>query len=118
MPRCRLSTAGCIQRGGCGPLPPPATSFCTTSNYDGGMGARYRTQAINSDGGDGRAHVPGGLDVAVASPLGTNVEAGTNPEQLLALAWSTCLNATAQVIVAGARRTSVRVAGEWTMSTR
>lgn len=73
------------------------------------MGARYRTQAINSDGGDGRAHVPGGLDVAVASPLGTNVEAGTNPEQLLALAWSTCLNATAQVIVAGDRRTSVRV---------
>lgn len=73
------------------------------------MGARYRTQAINNDGGDGRAHVPGGLDVAVTSPLGVNVDVGTNPEQLLALAWSTCLNATAQAIVAGDRRTSVRV---------
>lgn len=73
------------------------------------MGARYRTQAINSDGGDGTAHVPGGLAVAVTSPLGANVDVGTNPEQLLALAWSTCLNATAQVIVNGDRRTSVRV---------
>ena len=73
------------------------------------MGATYRTQAINSHGADGAAHVPGGLGVDVTSPLGVNVDAGTNPEQLLALAWSTCLNATAQVIVGGDRRTSVRV---------
>lgn len=74
------------------------------------MSARYQTQAINRDGGDGVSMIPGGLSVAVSSPLGAapNPDA-TNPEQLLALAWATCLNATAQVIVGGARRTSVRV---------
>lgn len=74
------------------------------------MGERYRTEAINSDGGDGFARVPGGLEVQVASPLTPDADpAGTNPEQLLALAWSTCLNATAQAVVKRRSRTSVRV---------
>ena len=74
------------------------------------MGERYRTGAINSDGGDGFARVPGGLEVQVASPLTPDADpAGTNPEQLLALAWSTCLNATAQAVVKQRSRTSVRV---------
>ena len=71
---------------------------------------RYRTQAINRDGGDGTAGVPEGLTVTVASPLNPDRDpAGTNPEQLLALAWATCLNATAQAVVARRTRTSVRV---------
>ena len=71
---------------------------------------RYRTEAINRDGGDGLAEVPGGLSVTVSSPLNPDRDpAGTNPEQLLALAWATCLNATAQAIVARRSRTAVRV---------
>jgi Ohr subfamily peroxiredoxin len=71
---------------------------------------RYRTEAINSDGGDGSAAVPDGLTVTVSSPLNADRDpAGTNPEQLLALAWATCLNATAQAVVARRVRTRVRV---------
>ncbi|WP_243229174.1 OsmC family protein [Microbacterium sp. CIAB417] len=74
------------------------------------MSAVYRTEAVNRTGADGVSAVSGGLAVAVSSPLGTNRDAeATDPEQLLALAWATCLNGTAQVIVAGARRTAVRV---------
>lgn len=71
---------------------------------------RYRTQAINRDGGDGIAGVPDGLTVTVSSPLNPDRDpSGTNPEQLLALAWATCLNATAQAVVASRTRTAVRV---------
>lgn len=71
---------------------------------------RYRTSAANHDGGVGVSGVPGGLEVAVMNPLSADADpAATNPEQLLALAWATCLNATAQAIVRGAHRTSVRV---------
>ena len=74
------------------------------------MSERYRTSAINRDGVTGRSLVPGGLSVAVASPLDPAVDpAASNPEQLLALAWATCLNATAQTILGGERRTQVRV---------
>ena len=71
---------------------------------------RYRTEAINRDGGDGVAGVPDGLSVTVSSPLNLDRDpAGTNPEQLLALAWATCLNATAQAVVGRRSRTAVRV---------
>lgn len=71
---------------------------------------RYRTEAINRDGGDGVAGVPDGLTVTVSSPLNPDRDpAGTNPEQLLALAWATCLNATAQAVVARRARTAARV---------
>lgn len=74
------------------------------------MTTRYRTQAINDDGGEGVTRVPGGLEVAVSSPLAPDVDpAASNPEQLLALAWATCLNATAQAVVAKRHRTAVRV---------
>ncbi|RRK11394.1 OsmC family peroxiredoxin [Lactiplantibacillus garii] len=56
----------------------------------------YTTKAINADGLRGRAYVPDGLSVAVSSPLSS--AAGTNPEQLLGLALSTCLNATLEAI--------------------
>lgn len=72
------------------------------------MSARYRTEASN--GTDGHSRVVGGLDVEVSSPLKSDADPrATNPEQLLALAWATCLNGTAQVLVAEQRRTNVRV---------
>ncbi|MEH3089052.1 MAG: OsmC family protein [Microbacterium arborescens] len=74
------------------------------------MVIRYRTSASNDDGGTGVSTVAGGLSVAVSNPLASDHDpAASNPEQLLALAWSTCLNATAQAIVRGERRTAVRV---------
>ncbi|MFC5433449.1 OsmC family protein [Microbacterium suwonense] len=74
------------------------------------MSARYRTEAINTTGGDGTSRVIGGMEVPVSSPLGADFDAAaSNPEQLLALAWVTCLNATAQAIVRRERRTAVRV---------
>ncbi|WP_144794547.1 OsmC family protein [Microbacterium paludicola] len=74
------------------------------------MSMRYRTQAINKDGGEGETFVPDGLAVAVSSPLNPDQDtSASNPEQLLALAWATCLNATAQVIAPSGRRTAVRV---------
>lgn len=56
----------------------------------------YTTQAINQDGLEGRSFVPDGLIVPVASPL--SAVSGSNPEQLLGLALSTCLNATLEAI--------------------
>ena len=77
------------------------------------MSARYRTEAINRDGGDGVARITDGMAVEVSSPLGAHVdESASNPEQLLALSWATCLNATAQTIVRGRQRTAVRVVVE------
>ena len=74
------------------------------------MSAMYRTEAVNHDGADGATVIRGGAHVPVASPLSPeNGADATNPEQLLALAWATCLNATARVIVGNTTRTAVRV---------
>jgi organic hydroperoxide reductase OsmC/OhrA len=74
------------------------------------MSARYRTEAINTEGGDGTSRIIDGMAVAVSSPLAADFDpSASTPEQLLALAWVTCLNATAQAIVRGERRTTVRV---------
>lgn len=70
------------------------------------MTLRYRTSA--STLGTTETAVPGGLAVRVSNPLkDADDPAATNPEQLLALAWATCLNATARVLTAA--RTRVRV---------
>ncbi len=74
---------------------------------------KYRTEASNRDGGSGSSGVTGGLTVAVASPLDPDRDSeASNPEQLLALAWATCLNATARVFVTPDQRTSVRIVVE------
>ena len=54
----------------------------------------YHTEVINQDGIEGIAYVneADGLKVQVSSP--TKSVPGTNPEQLLGLALTTCLNAT------------------------
>ncbi|WP_375711563.1 OsmC family protein [Lentilactobacillus hilgardii] len=58
--------------------------------------ALYRTEGINSEGLEGHAYVPDGLNVKTSSPL--NNHPGTNPEQLLSLSLSTCLEATLEAI--------------------
>ncbi|MGX7074772.1 OsmC family protein [Globicatella sanguinis] len=54
----------------------------------------YHTEVINRDGIEGVAYIneADGLQVQVSSP--TKNIPGTNPEQLLGLALTTCLNAT------------------------
>jgi len=84
------------------------------SNYIGGMTTLYRTEGVNDHGGDGTSWITGGLEVQVASPLAGGAATAdtpeqTNPEQLLALAWATCLNATVQAILERSRRSRVRV---------
>ncbi|KRO03613.1 redox protein, regulator of disulfide bond formation [Levilactobacillus paucivorans] len=57
----------------------------------------YQTIAANDAGLEGNAYITdGGLDVLTSDPL--NNQPGTNPEQLLGLALSTCLNATLAAI--------------------
>lgn len=71
----------------------------------------YRATAINDDGGRGTTWAVDGPRLRVASPLDPpGEEPATNPEQLLALAWSTCLAATVRVILGDdERRSRVRV---------
>lgn len=56
----------------------------------------YRTVAINNEGLEGHAYIPGGISVQTSSPMNTNP--GTNPEQLLGMSLATCLKATLAAI--------------------
>ncbi|MEJ6488512.1 OsmC family protein [Leucobacter sp. USCH14] len=59
----------------------------------------FTAVAINTEGIDGESFVEGGgLRVAVASPTSPDRAETTNPEELLALSWVTCLNAAARVV--------------------
>lgn len=60
--------------------------------------ALFIARAVNTSGSTGESWVTGGLRVDVASPLEAHGSAATNPEELIALAWATCLNASARVI--------------------
>ncbi|WP_336658769.1 OsmC family protein [Leucobacter sp. USHLN153] len=60
--------------------------------------AIFTAVARNRDGSTGESSVDGGIRVAVAAPTGPAVPGATNPEELLALAWATCLNAAARAI--------------------
>lgn len=57
----------------------------------------YETDIYNKDGLNGYAYVPNGIAVAVSNPRNETMP-GTNPEQLLGLSLSTCMNATLQAI--------------------
>lgn len=60
----------------------------------------YHAEMVNADGIEGKAYVKNGqLSVAVSSPL--SEKEGTNPEQLLGLSFSTCLNATIESLLKG-----------------
>lgn len=58
----------------------------------------YTTRVHNDQGIKGTAWVEGEneLQVVTSSPLKPE-EVGTNPEQLIALSWATCLNATIEI---------------------
>lgn len=82
-------------------------------------GARplYSAAAVNVGGTSGRVWAEGGPSLPTASPFdaspaGEGPRAGADPEQLLGMAWSTCLNATLEVVLgeAGiAARSTARV---------
>lgn len=56
----------------------------------------YQTEAVNDEGLEGHAYVPGGIKVETSSPM--NSHPGTNPEQLLGMSLATCLEATLEAI--------------------
>ena len=61
----------------------------------------FTATADNIDGITGVSAIAGGLRVDVASPTAADRGDATNPEELLALAWATCLNASARVVAGG-----------------
>ncbi|GAJ26587.1 OsmC/Ohr family protein [Liquorilactobacillus sucicola DSM 21376 = JCM 15457] len=73
-------------------------------------GMLYETEAVNKDGLNGYTYVENALKLKISNPR--SKAPGTNPEQLLGLSLSTCMNATIQAIERerGLRHTSeVRV---------
>lgn len=74
-----------------------------THHTDGGGGAAleapvFTAVAHNSSGVNGESWIEGGMRVEVASPTAADRGGATNPEELLALSWATCLNAAARVV--------------------
>lgn len=60
--------------------------------------ALYTAIAHNTSGVSGESWVDDGLRVNVESPTAADRNGATNPEELLALSWATCLNAAARVV--------------------
>lgn len=78
-----------------------------SAEIDARLGRRVLTAvAHNTEGIAGEAWVDDGLRVRTSAPTAPD-DPGTNPEELLALAWATCLNAAARVVAPGVE-TSVR----------
>lgn len=64
-----------------------------------GLGAPlFTTTAENRTGSTGTSWVDEGIRVDVHSPTSPDRGDATNPEELLALSWATCLNAAARVV--------------------
>lgn len=59
----------------------------------------YHTEVVNDQGMSGSAFVKGDHELAVVTSSPTSSDPGTNPEQLLALSWATCLNATLEILL-------------------
>ncbi|GAA1184854.1 OsmC family protein [Nesterenkonia xinjiangensis] len=87
---------------------------------DDGARPLYSAAVVNIGGTSGRVWAEGGPSLPTASPFDTDrptgsngsSEVGADPEQLLGMAWSTCLNATLEVVLAEAgieARCTVRV---------
>ena len=57
----------------------------------------YQTRVSNQEGITGHLHFSDNQDLATKHPL--EAGSGYNPEQLIASAWATCLNATIQSIL-------------------
>lgn len=58
----------------------------------------FHAEMVNATGITGNTYVKGGLAVALGE---TGSGKGTNPEELLGMAWATCLNATLQSMLKG-----------------
>lgn len=71
----------------------------TAASTGDGIGpALFTAVAHNTSGSTGESWVDEGLRVTVESPTAEDRRGATNPEELLALSWATCLNAAARVI--------------------
>lgn len=70
--------------------------------------AAFTAIAENRTGANGESWVEDGLRVDVRSPLGNERDDGTNPEELLALAWATCLNSSARIVAGPGTEVRVR----------
>lgn len=70
--------------------------------------AIYTAHAENRGGANGESWVEGGIHVDVRSPLGAEADQGTNPEELLALAWATCLSASGRIVAGPGVHVTVR----------
>lgn len=57
----------------------------------------YETTAVNQDGMNGKSYLKDGETYTVSSPL--SKAEGTNPEELVGLAMSTCFNSTIKAIL-------------------
>lgn len=58
----------------------------------------FHTEVVNQKGATGNVYVKGGMAIELGE-AGSGV--GTNPEELLGMAWATCLNATLQSMLKG-----------------
>lgn len=71
----------------------------SASSAHAGLGAPvFTTTAENRTGSTGTSWIEGGILVDVHAPTSPNRGDATNPEELLALSWATCLNAAARVV--------------------
>lgn len=61
------------------------------------MTAIYKTTAINETIVPNQTRIVDGLALSMTPPL--DEAEGSNPEQLLAMSWATCLNATSQALL-------------------
>lgn len=68
----------------------------------------YTAVARNREGVEGTSWTERGTRVRVSSPLSEGRAGTTDPEELLALAWATCLSASCRVVAPG-REAAVRV---------
>lgn len=66
------------------------------------MSKIYETVVINEKGTSGFIETDDGLKLEVSSPTDPT-RTGPNPEQFMGMAWSTCLNATMQVMLKAKR---------------
>ncbi|GAA3071248.1 MULTISPECIES: OsmC family protein [Actinomycetes] len=66
----------------------------------------YTARVVNDGGTSGHVRAAGGPSLPTASPFDAvpaeGSRAGADPEQLLGMTWSTCLNATLEVVLAEA----------------
>ncbi|GAA2844953.1 OsmC family protein [Leucobacter komagatae] len=95
----------------------PAVSLTPAQTQANTSPALFTAVAHNLTGATGESWIDGGLAVRVVSPLGGQPSrspagsgaAPTNPEELLALSWATCLNAAARVVAGPGVEVAARV---------